>query len=464
MGFLLLTEFFNLIPNLCLGKAIWTFFVFLMNKTDYHYLLGYIRKILLFTLKGIKNTQFLEFSKKEICLSIFSQLFSKKELKTIKNNSKLPKQICDFSKTITISCIIIVLLFLINISFFDKLYKRKQQLSLLKGVTKFLKNPNNYPIVPLMWLNDNEIIFNVGLGCESESIDQGRSYVDKNIDISNCFFSRSSSYSGDGGVIYVYGGSYSMNINYSMFYNCIANNGGAILFLSINSYLRMICANSCSCGASNHYHFAYLGASLDNHLEYLTVSKCSHTKSGYESIWIQSGNQRVNNTNSSMNLAYQTSGICIETNYQFSSSHCTFSNNNVIDGICIWIGYSGKLQSANIVHNDSPSRYGVVRYGGTSRMYYCVLHSNENILFSRYSGSLEIAHCFISHTGMTSTGTNNSLVKIITYQIQFFKSFYCNAELPVPVPSPIRSVEDTMRMTLGRTSYQTMRETHILTP
>ena len=41
----------------------------------------------------------------------------------------------------------------------------------------------------VLWLNNNEIICNVGLGCESESIDQGRSYIEKNINISNCFFS-----------------------------------------------------------------------------------------------------------------------------------------------------------------------------------------------------------------------------------------------------------------------------------
>jgi len=143
-----------------------------------------------------------------------------------------------------------------NIDNFEKLYKRKQQLSLLKEVAKFLKNPKNYPIVPLLWLNDNEIICNVGLGCECESIDQGRSYVDKNINISNCFFSRYSSYSGDGGVIYVNVGSYSMNVNYSMFYNCVCSSyGGAIYFYSSNSYLRMICANSCSCGDSYVGHF-----------------------------------------------------------------------------------------------------------------------------------------------------------------------------------------------------------------
>jgi len=114
----------------------------------------------------------------------------------------------------------------------------------------------------VLWLNDNEIICNVGLGCENESIDQGRSYVDKNINISNCFFLRYSSYSGNGGVIYVSASSCSMNINYSMFYNCVCSSyGGAIYFYSSNSSLRMICANSCSCGASYDGHFAYLVAS-----------------------------------------------------------------------------------------------------------------------------------------------------------------------------------------------------------
>jgi len=139
----------------------------------------------------------------------------------------------------------------------------------------------------VLWLNDNEIICNVGLGCESESIGHGRSYVDKNINISNCFFSRYSSYSGNGGVICVNVGSYSMNVNYSMFYNCVcSSHGGAIYFSSSNSYLRMICANRCSCGVSYSGHFAYLSASQVNQVEYLSVSNCSHTTSGYYTIWI----------------------------------------------------------------------------------------------------------------------------------------------------------------------------------
>jgi len=187
-----------------------------------------------------------------------------------------------------------------------------------------------------LWLNDNEIIFNVGLGCENESIDQGRSYVDKNINISICFFSRSSSYSGHGGVIYVAASSCSMNINYPMFYNCVcSDDGGAIYFISSNSCLRMICANSCS--ASSQFHFALLYAYQVNQVEYLSVSNCSHTTSGYYSIRLYSGNQRVDNTNSSMNNAYETSAIGIKSPSTFTSSQCTFSNNMVSSGN--WIDF-----------------------------------------------------------------------------------------------------------------------------
>jgi len=141
MGFLFKTLFLNSVPYICLGNSIWVIFIFNMSISNIQYLLGYIRKILYFGLNGIQNTRIFRFSKILSYLSIF------------------------------------LLLFIINIAFFEKLYKRKQQSSLLKEVAKFLKNPKNYPIVPLLWLNDNEIICNVGLGCENESIDQGRSYV-----------------------------------------------------------------------------------------------------------------------------------------------------------------------------------------------------------------------------------------------------------------------------------------------
>jgi len=462
---------------MCLGNAIWNIFIFIMSISNYRCLLKYIRKILYFGLNGIQNTRFIQLSKNNSYLSIFSLLFSKKEHKNTKKPSKIIKQKIFTNKILTISSIIFVLLLFINIAYFEKLYKRKQQLSLLKEVAKFLKNPKNYPIVPLLSfrLNDNEIICNVGLGRENESIGQGRSYVNVSIDISNCFFKRSSSYSGDGGVIYVSGGSCSMNINYSMFYNCVCsdNNGGAIYFTSSNSSLRMICANSCSCGAASYGHFARLQASQVNQVEYLSVSNCSHTTSGYWSIYLESGYQRVDNTNSSMNNAERRSGIGISSPSSFTSSHCTFSNNKVSHSICLLFWSSSgtiSMSYANIVHNNSPSQYGVVTVdvAGSRKMMYCIFKNNQNTLFCVYGGSLEVSHSFIDHSGSfsiyttVSTSNNNSFTNTITYQLQFFNALHCNAD--IPFSTPLSTIEQTPLDSPQPTLEMTEINTPILTP
>jgi len=371
----------------------------------------------------------------------------------------------------TISSIIIVLLY------FKNLYEPKQHLSQLKKVEMFSKNPKNYPIVPLLWLNDMEIVWDVVLGCESESIGQGRSYIDKYIYISFCFFSRSLSFTGDGGVIYVKDGSYSMYINNSMFFNCgCSQKGGAIYFSSSNSYLRMICANSCSCGTSNNGHFAYLRASQDNQGLYLSVSNCSYMTSGYDSILIYSGKQRVDNTNSSMNHVLAHSGIYIYATSSFTGSHCTFSNNKASGYICLCFFYGTiSMSYASIVQNSSPSQYGVVYVdgAGSKKMMYCIFHGNQNTLFCVAQGSLDVSHSFINHTGSFSKSTsvstynNNSFTYRITYQIQFFNSLHCNADIPLEQSSFEETIrrtnEDTLRMTYERTIDQTIRETLINT-
>jgi len=315
-----------------------------------------------------------------------------------------------------------------------------------------------------LWLNDNEIICNVGLGCESESIGQGRSYVDKNINISNCFFSRYSSYSGNGGVIYVSASSCSMNVNYSIFYNCVcSNHGGAIFFYSSSSYLRMICANRCSCGTSSGCHFAYFVASQVNQVEYLSVSNCSHITSGWYSIILESGDQRVDNTNSSMNNAYVYSGIGISSPSSFTSSHCTFSNNNVSHSICIeFYSTSGTISMSydNIVHNNCPtSNFGVVEVSGegSRKMMFCIFKNNQDTLFCVNQGSLEVSHSFIDHSGSFSTSTavstsnNNSFTNMITYQLQFFNSIHCNADIPLIQRSLEETLRETLKETVGRT-------------
>jgi len=297
--------------------------------------------------------------------------------------------------------------------------------------------PNPYRSIDIP-LNDYNSIHSYG--CESESLNQGRSYENKNINISDCVFLRSSTYSGDGGVIYVSGGTYSMFVNYSMFYNCMCSgNGGAIHFSSSNSVVRMICAYKCYCGTNYYRNFAHFQASQVNQVDFLSLSYCSYTNLGYGSFWLYTGNQRVDNTNCSMNKAKRGSGMIITTPSSLTSIYCTFSNNIVSDYTCIeFYTKSGTISYANIVHNNSPSR-GVVEVANTGsyKMYNCIFDNNQNTLFYVGSGSLEVSHSIISHSGAfsaatsVSTGNNNSLTKRQTYQIQFFYSYHCHADNPL---------------------------------
>ena len=309
---------------------------------------------------------------------------------------------------------------------------------------------------------NNHFIIRMHFICVNESNYEGRSYHNTNIYISQCSFFRYLLYSGDGGVIYVSGGSYSMNISYSMFYNCISSiYGGAIFFKSNDSSLKMICANRCS---SMFYHFAFLQTSQENRLVHLSISYCSTITSELYSIGLQSGNQIVDNTNSSMNKADAFSGIWILSPYSFRSSHSTFSNNNVSDYVCMKFLLNSRctMSFANIVHNNSPFENGVVYVnGGSLEMNYCIFDNNENTLFCVQSGSLEVSHSYISHIGTLSTSTqvstanNNSLSKRETYQMQFFNSHYCNADIPLSLRTPIRSIEETLMITLLMSCEQT---------
>jgi len=296
------------------------------------------------------------------------------------------------------------------------------------------------PKKQIYWKIRNDIIL---IGCESQNVDQGRSYNNMNINIAECSFSRSSILSGDGGVIFVGGGSYSMNVNYSMFYNCVCSNeGGVIRFSSSNSYLRMICANRCNCGHDYVGHFAYITATSVNHAEYLSYTNCPFTQSGYYSFYLVLGNQRVDNTNSSMNKAIEGSGIATTSPSSFTSTQCTFSNNLVSSFICINIGSDSGIMSifyANIVHNNSPS-YGVVNTEGTGtrKMKYCIFNNNQNYLFCVRDGSLEVSNSFIDHSSFlfskslaVLTESNNSFSFINTYQMKYFDSHFCYANIPL---------------------------------
>jgi len=338
--------------------------------------------------------------------------------------------------------------------FFKQFSNNSPSLQLLPSV--FLNGMNNFSdLVELRFNKKHRITQLVNVECENENTNLDKPYNNENINISHCSFYSHSQYSSDGSVIYVYKGNYYMEIYCSMFYNCsCSSNGGAVYFYSTYSVIKMVCANRCS--ATIQFHFAYLRALEENCLNYLSVSYCSPSTTGSYPIWLQSGIQRVDNTNSSMNCAFGYSGIVVSPPTSLTSSFCTFSNNYALRFICIYFySNSGTMSYANIVHNNSPSNYGVIYvYGGGSPiMKYCNFYQNQNTLFFISSGKLEVCHSYIHHTGFlsksieVSISNNNSFITencgIQTYQIQFFKSFYCFAD--------IQALNETMDFTLIRT-------------
>jgi len=347
--------------------------------------------------------------------------------------------------------------------YYGKFNEPKQKISGINTLSKFSKKAIFTPIMPLIYVN---------LVCESESIAQGRSYSQVNLSVSNCFFSRSSLYSGHGGVIFVDGGSYSINVNYSMFYNCAcSNHGGAIYFNSINSFFSMNCANGCSCGSSYYGHFGWIYSTSNNSVIYLSITNCSYQCVSHSSIELKYGFQIFNFVNSSKNYAAHASSVVFWYANEISCNYCTFSSNIAGGGICIqFSSVVGTIYYINFIDNNSPTNYGVILSMTSSAVHfiYGVFAQNHDTLFEAHSTStITLSSSFIGHSGVTNSGkvtyqSNNSFIIIQTYQIQFFNSYYCIADLPLA--TPLRTNEQTPLGSPQMTLEMTKINTHDLTP
>lgn len=388
---------------------------------------------ILISLKSIYSS--ISFEKRKIFINLISDISSKKDNKTRENTIKYPKGNRNESKITVVSVLFIIFTLFLRI---------KGYYSVLRHNKSIRRNEHG---IKTSHFNSKRLYNSDVIGCSvpaciNESINQGRSYCNVSINISNCFFSRSFVGSGSGGVIFISGGVLFMNISFSMFYNCVcSDSGGAIFFSSYNSILRMVCANMCS--SINYGHFAYLYSYLINQVEYLSVSKCSRITEGKYPFMMNSWYQRVDDSNSSMNSAQLVSGFCSSSpssaqssNYPLSCSHCTFSNNNVSMSICINFNNQGTVSYAIIVHNNSPAGNGVVNVNhGPIKMNYCIFDMNQYILFSLHSGKLEVSHSFISHSASLSShdsvsiSNNNSFSKKQTYFYEYYSSKYCKSQI-----------------------------------
>jgi len=291
-------------------------------------------------------------------------------------------------------------------------------------------NPNQEIIGNLIFL---------GIDCINQDIDKGRSYdkhqTTETIQIINCFFLRHSEQNFFGGVIYVSDGTYDIILESCMFANCSSSErGGAIYVNTQNFEMQKVCANGCY--ASNYQHFAFVESKKKNYIEYLSFSYCSPRKIGEVSVGLSLGNQIFDNVNCSMNNAQRISGLSSFSSNSLSSSGSTFVSNSVSSGTIVQSSQKpGTITFANFINNFSPS-YGiitVVDYGSLSLMY-CIFKQNQKDLFCISIGSIEVSDSFISHAGYTTLTRNNSLTDYPSYEMKYYKTYFCDEQTP-QIPS-----------------------------
>ena len=287
-------------------------------------------------------------------------------------------------------------------------------------------------------------------------LESQRLYNNEQINLKNCFFSRTNIYKGlnsneidlsgpSGGIIFCYLKNLTLLINECIFYQCKSNSfGGAIFYLCNTNQISgcelfKVCGIESSC--SNSGVFAYLcpHSTKKNNIEFVSITNCGNT--GAYAIEFMNGIQKLNSFNSSNNNLPVGSGIIIEYSTSFYGCFCTFSNNHAISYICIYI-FGGQMNktliNSNIVNNDSPNGHGIINVNnnGHFEIIKCYFLNNLNKLFSVTSNSLFISNCTISHSSndliIGNVNTLNIFLNIIfsTYLLNHFSTFLCKAENP----------------------------------
>jgi len=278
--------------------------------------------------------------------------------------------------------------------------------------------------------------------CYNESIESGRSYNNCTISITNCFFTRMMEFIGHGGVIWVDSTKDNLEISMSMFNNCSCSGyGGAIYFISNSSDIKLVCANMCQ---AENKHFGNFQVTDRNQIEYISIAHCANNLNGYDPICLKGGNQTITNLNSSLNQVADVSGIRFVTAITLRSMFCTYSCNMASSSTCIYFQtLTGNISYSNIIQNNSPLLYGIIRLNGGSVMIEnCILYMNQNSLYFCDVGALYIFNCIIHHSGTISNLANVITTNIThsitsTYSIMHFKTYYCHADDPIPLPTQI---------------------------
>ena len=262
--------------------------------------------------------------------------------------------------------------------------------------------------------------------------------------LSNCFFTRTTSVSSQGGIIFF---SIStlihMEILKCTFYECKCTgsywSGGAIYFSCSegSSNLTYVCADLCYTTLGGHYHcqFAYIFTKNDKYckISYLTLSKCAPNINIERkcSCVLDQGHQIVNNLNSSLNYGGHGSSFYFHGSASSSNSFSNYYGNYVSAYSNQYLTNTNSLK-CNYLSNSAVT-YSVIS-GSNSFITDSVFIGNTNTLFS---GSLIVSNSFISHNinnyGSSSIHSNRGNYYFITspLELYFYKTYFCFAENPI---------------------------------
>ena len=273
--------------------------------------------------------------------------------------------------------------------------------------------------------------------------------------ISNCYFTRSIFFSGNGGIIYINELNINLIVEFSIFFKCSCTGGGGSIYyfcqLTYSSiYLTKICANECLCGSGNSGAFSLMLVNNDINnnisISYLSISKCANNGLGWRSIYSQYGNQNFNFINSSNNNCYSTSGIIYAHPKKLISKFSSFKYNNSNKDIILDLnGGSNNLNLLflNIISNNSPNGNGIIHVAsGNYLISNSIFYNNSLILYSLNSGSLILENNLIHHnflnsliSGNVQTALNNSILTTFfdTYKFNFFSTIHCESKLNLKI-------------------------------
>ena len=262
--------------------------------------------------------------------------------------------------------------------------------------------------------------------------------------LQNCFFYRTTTFNGEGGIIYILNINCNLNIKLSTFSQIISSNNGGVIYFScgntISSFeIEKSCVNECWCtGASMDGNFGYIIVNnLKNSYYLLSITKSASNGKGDSPIRIQNGYQNLNSINHSLNFCEYIPGFWNINPIEFKCLFSTFSNDKSLNWGIIYMNMN--IQNAffsniNLIYSYTPS-YGIFYLigNGVCLINNSILYQNKGLLFQTSSTStLNIQNSIINHTSTLISGnvnTYNNLNNFYnTFILKHFSSFLCHAD------------------------------------